>query len=392
LRLRITNFRKEKILSHPEELKRLNEEIASHMGHLNKSLITVLSLYAFGMVMLRHCGQTQIATFLSGLCECKYGNMKQRLRELTYETQAKCGSQRCQLEVRGCFAPLLGWVLSCMDTSYKHVVLAFDATYLGDRFIILAVSVMVSGTAIPVAWHIQNASQKGKWNPIWKQLFTDLSPAIPSDWQVFVLSDSGLYSKPLFNYLVKKKWSVMMRINGGQGLFRPLGRCKWLPLRRLVKRGMSPRTHSGHCFKGNPLRCQLIVQWEQQYKSPCLIVTNLPTSKIQPNIYAIRYWIECGFKDFKRGLFHWEQTKMTCPKRAERLWLVMSIAMLWLTVIGDTALATPRWQSLVQTRPNLRTLSAPVLGWIDMLLALLQQRPIQHGTLKPYPWLPVPNT
>ncbi len=379
-------------MSHPEELKRLSEEIARHMSHLNKSLITVLSLYVFGMVMLRHCGQTQIATFLSGLCESKYGNMKQRLRELSYESEAKCGFQRRELEVRGCFAALLRWVLCCMNPSHKQMVLAFDATYLGDRFIILAVSVVVSGTAIPVAWHIRRATQKGEWNPIWKQLFTDLSCVIPTDWQVFVLSDSGLYSKPLFNYLAKKKWSVMMRINGGQGLFRPLGRCQWLPLSRLVKRGMTPRILSGHCFKGHPLRCQLILQWEQPYQSPCLIVTNLPASQIQQNVYAIRYWVECGFKDFKRGLFHWEQTKMTCPKRAERLWLVMSIAMLWLTVIGDTALTTPRWQHFVQARPNLRTLSAPVLGWIDLLLALIQHRPIQHGTLQSYPWLPVPDT
>lgn len=379
-------------MSHPEELKRLSGEIASHMTHLTKSQLNVLSLYVFGMVMLRHCGQTQIATFLSGLCECKYGNMKQRLRELTYESRAKCGSQRKELEVRSCFTPLLRWVLSCMDTSQKQVVLAFDATYLGDRFIILAVSVVVSGTAIPVAWHIQTATQKGKWNPIWKQLFTDISPAIPKDWQVFVLSDSGLYSKPLFNFLAKKKWSVMMRITGGQGLFRPLGRSKWIPLRQLVKRGMSPHTLSGDCFKGNPIRCQLILQWESQSESPCLIVTNLLVTQIQHNAYTLRYWIECGFKDFKRGLFHWEQTKMTCPKRAERLWLVMSVAMLWLTRIGDTARTTNRWQSLRQAHPNLRTLSAPVLGWIDMLLALIQQRPVQHRTLRPYPWTLVPDT
>jgi hypothetical protein len=390
--LRNTNFRKERILSHPEELDRLNEEITSHMGHLNKSFIKVLSLYAFGMIMLRHCGQTQIAVFLSGLCECKYGNMKQRLRELTYEAPAKCGSQRRELEVSSCFTPLLSWVLSCMNTSHKQVVLAFDATYLSDRFIILAISVVVCGTAIPVAWHIRKATDKGEWNPIWKQLFGDLSPAIPSGWQVFVLSDSGLYSKPLFNYLAEKKWSVMMRISGGQGLFRPLGRGKWLPLHRLVKRGMTPRTLSGHCFKGNPLRCQLILQWEDQYESPCLIVTNLPTDKIQHNTYTIRYWIECGFKDFKRGLFHWEQTKMTCPKRAERLWLVMSISLFWLTTIGDTALASHHWYSLAQARPDSRILSAPVLGWIELILSLLQQRPIQHGQLQLYPWLPLPDT
>lgn len=379
-------------MSHPEELKRLSEEIASHMTHLSKSYSTVLSLYVFGLVMLRHSGQAQIATFLSGLCQCKYGSMKQRLRELTYETQAKRGSQRRELKVSECFAPLLRWVLSLMNGEDQQIVLAIDATTLRNRFIVLAVSVVVSGTAIPVAWHIQGSNQKGAWNPIWMRLLTALRPAIPSDYQVFVLSDSGLYSKDLFNFIDTLGWHTMMRLHGKQGLFRPAGRHKWLPLPRLVRRGMMPAILCGDCFKANPLRCRLILQWESQYEHPCLIVTNLPLSQIQHNIYTIRYWIECGFKDFKRGLFHWEHTKMTCPKRAERLWLVMSIALLWLTAIGDSALSSPQWRSLVQARSDARILSAPVLGWIELLLSLFDKRPLHFGLLTPYPWLPIPET
>jgi hypothetical protein len=61
------------------------------------------------------------------------------------------------------------------------------------------------------------------------------------------------------------------------------------------------------------------VQWHPPYAQPCLIVTNLPAACIQPQVYTLRYWIECGFKDIKRGFFHWEQTKMTSPARVQRL-------------------------------------------------------------------------
>src|SRR5437660_12556346 len=40
----------------------------------------------------------------------------------------------------------------------------------------------------------------------------------------------------------------------------------------------------------------------------------------------MRAWIECGFKDWKRGGWDWQQTKMTDPARASRLWLVMAVA------------------------------------------------------------------
>jgi hypothetical protein len=379
-------------MSHPEELKRLNAEMASHLPHLSKSMLYVLALYVLGMVITRHCGQTQIATMLSGLVRCQFGTMKQRLREFTYAAQHKRGDKRCTVEVERCFAPLLGWVLSKFAGDQQQVVLALDATYLKDRFVILAVSVVVAGGAIPVAWHIQKGDQVGAWNPIWLALLAQLRPGVPPGWTVFVLTDSGLYSKTLYRKLDKTcKWRVLMRIAGSQGLFKARGTRRWRPLRELTQRGMKPLVVPGQCFKGKPLTCTLIVQWAADYDQPCLIVTNLPPQNVQPNVYGIRYWIECGFKDIKRGLFHWEQTKMTCPQRAERLWLVISIALLWLTALGDAASNLPHWTGLRHARSQKRILSTPVLGWIDFILTLLKGRPLTYGHFNPYPWLPLPE-
>ena len=341
---------------------------------------------------MRHCGQTQIATFLSGLMDCQFGSMKQRLREFTYEAEAKCGKKRHEVDVKSCFAPLLGWVLAKFKGDQRQVVLALDATYLTDRFVILAISVVVAGCAIPVAWHIQKIDAKGEWNPIWLALLQQIQPAIPSGWMVFVLTDSGLYSKTLFCNLSKSfKWQVFMRISGTQGLFKAKGKRCWIPIRDYVSKGMAPVSVEGICFKGKPITCTLIAQWEDGYDSPCLIVTNLRPHQVQHNIYSTRYWIECGFKDVKRGVFHWEQTKMTCPQRAERLWLVISIALLWLTSLGQAAAQQPHWQSLRQARPQAPLLSAPALGWIDLILSILKGVPLSFGYLNPYPWSHLPD-
>ena len=378
-------------MPHPEELKRLNAEIASHLGHLGKCCIYVLSMYVLGMVIVRHCGQTQIAALLSQLMGCEFGTMKQRLRELTYEASAKSGEKRHEVDVKSCFAPLLRWVLSKFRVEHKQVVLALDATYLVDRFIILAVSVVVSGSAIPVAWHIEEANQKGEWNPIWKALLDRLAPAIPTDWSVFVLTDSGLYSKTLYVHLTQElKWQALMRIEGSQGVFKPKGRRRWSPIRHSMHRNMQPLIMSGTCFIAHPIDCTLVIQWETPYDTPCVLVTNLAPEQVNLNVYGIRYWIECSFKDIKRGLFHWEQTKMTCPQRAERLWLVITIALLWLSALGDAAATLPRWHSLHRARPTCPILSAPILGWIDLILALLHHHPIPYGHFNPYPWLTDP--
>ncbi|GAB5494029.1 MAG: hypothetical protein Phog2KO_42440 [Phototrophicaceae bacterium] len=342
--------------------------------------------------MMQHCGQSRIAGFLSVLTGKSFGTMKQRLRELTYESEGKRGQKRQELNVKASFAPLLAWVISKFGGEHREVVLAIDATYLKDRFVILAVSVVVSGCAIPVAWHIQKGDCKGEWNPIWSNLLKTLKVAIPADWRVFVLSDSGLYSKKLFRLLSQDiQWATFMRIGWSQGLFQVKGKTEWLPIRDFVSKGMRPLVLEGRCFKGNPIDCTLILQWDEAYDQPCVLVSNLAPEQVQHNVYGVRYWIECGFKDVKRGFFHWEQTKMTCPQRAERLWLVISIALLWLTAVGDAASDMPHWQSLQQARPNQRILSAPLLGWIDIIISILKAQPLSYGYLNPYPWLPIPE-
>ena len=361
------------------------------MPHSNQCTLRVLSLYVFGMVMLQHCGQVRIAVFLSGLLETPFPNIKRRLRELTYDSDAKSGSQRQTLDVTKCFARLLTWILSRFEGDQRQLVLAFDATHLTDRFTILSVSVVVSGSAIPVAWHIRRSDEKGEWNPIWQELFNTLAGAIPAKWTVFVLSDSGLYSKTLFHDLSSRpNWHVFMRIEATQGLFQQNATSHWQPLHAIASRGMSPLIYQGDCFKGHPIACTLIVQWEAEYETPCLIVTDLPPNAIHHNIYCLRYWIEAGFKDVKRGFFHWEHTKMQCPKRAERLWLVISIALLWLLLRGHTTMDDPVWESFYAERPDARILSIPLMGYIQLLVQMLKGSPIPEGTLKPYIWIPLP--
>lgn len=372
-------------MPHQEELKRLNAEVSSHLGHLNKSFVQVLSLYVFGMSMVKHCGQNQIAAFLVGLLGGKVGSMKQRLRELNYESGAKRGQKRQELVVKSCFAPLLAWVLAKFQSGSRELVLAADVTYLKDRFCILAVSVVVAKTAIPVAWHIQAAQAKGAWNPIWFELFRLLENAIPAHWHVTILTDAGLYSKPFFQALAKRRhWQPMMRITAG-GLFQAKGTKTWQALSQMVFRGMQPVCMEGHCFKGKALFATLILRWDLDYEQPCLVLTNIVPQAVVHFVYALRYWIELGFKDIKRGFLHWEHSKMTCPQRAERLWLVMSISLLWLTSLGEVAADLPEWEAFVVSHKGTQ-LARPLLGWLLLFTALLKQQVLPSGYFKPYPW------
>ncbi|MEM7133975.1 MAG: hypothetical protein AAF702_47215 [Chloroflexota bacterium] len=48
--------------------------------------------------------------------------------------------------------PLVTWVLSWWSSDEKRLALATDASSLGKRFVVLAISIVYRGCAIPVAW------------------------------------------------------------------------------------------------------------------------------------------------------------------------------------------------------------------------------------------------
>jgi hypothetical protein len=94
----------------------------------------------------------------------------QRLREWYLDAGQKSGNKRRELEVSTCFAPRLRWVLRLWRSDKRQLALVIDATSLGNRWTILAISVVLSGCAIPVAWKVLPAEQPGSWRPYWEGL------------------------------------------------------------------------------------------------------------------------------------------------------------------------------------------------------------------------------
>ena len=228
----------------PEALSQWFAEVSTHMPQLSKRQAMGLALYSFGIALTGRCGISSIVCFLSVLLGERENTLRQRLREVTYEAEAKRGAQRREIEVERCFKPLLKWIVSRWSKGEKRIALAMDASNLGERFTVLAISVMYRGCALPVAWVILPGGQKGSWLPHWKRLLRCVRGAVPEDWLVVVLTDRGLYSKTLYRAIQRNGWHPMMRIKE-QGTFRPEGRARFRSLAAVL-----PRRHTiwyGRC-------------------------------------------------------------------------------------------------------------------------------------------------
>jgi hypothetical protein len=349
------------------------------------------------MVLARSCALTAVSLFLAKGLERKPNTVRQQLREWCYEANAKRGKPRQELAVESCFAPLLGWVLSWWEG--HQVAIAVDATTLGQRFVVLVVSVVYRGCAIPVAWTVLPATEKHAWRREWLRMLRQVRAVVPRRYFVIVLADRGLYARWLFQRIVRLGWHPLLRINTG-GTFRPAQSAHYQPLRELGSQPGTQWVGAGTAFQGprRRLNCTLLARWDEGYGDPWLLLTDLAPSAGEACWYGLRAWIEQGFKMTKRGGWQWQRTRMSDPHRAARLWLAVAVATLWLLSVGGMAEDTLPESTLLplmdvdgpasrpRPAPQLRLVSVFRQGWITILVALLNQRHLPHGRFVPEPW------
>lgn len=310
--------------------------IFKQMPHLSKPQALVLGMWSFAIAMTHFCGLSTVSVFLAEILEQPENTVRERLRQWYLDGGEKKGRKRGQIDVEQSFVPLLNWILSWWSSEEKSLVFAADASTLGQRFTILVISLVYRGCGIPVAWKIVRATEKGSWKPYWLELLDNLKDGLSEDWWVIVTTDRGLYAPWLYQAIQELGWHPFMRINH-QGSYQSAQISTWTPLSALITEVGQSWSGRVNCFKTNTLSCTLLAQWDEGYADPWLIITDLSPQQAKICWYGMRSWIECLFKDMKRGGFGWHHTKMTDPKRAERLWLAIAVATLYLVSIGGQA-------------------------------------------------------
>lgn len=154
--------------THPG-ITKMQEEIRQWLPGLSLSQGRVIAERVDAMLMVDGCGLTCICSVLSRLTGQSMNTLRQRLREIYDEKQAKAGvkkrhQKRPDVVVEEHFADLLQGVLSRWQGP-QILVLALDASTLTDRFAVLSISVVTRGGGIRVAWTILPSKQEGQWQP-----------------------------------------------------------------------------------------------------------------------------------------------------------------------------------------------------------------------------------
>jgi len=125
----------------------------------------------------------------------------------------------------------------------------------------------------------------------------------------------------------------------------------------------------------------LLAIWEQQYKEPLYLVTNLSDLDAAAKLYKKRAHIETFFSDQKSRGFNIHKSHLSEPQRLSRLMIASCLAYLWLVYLGVCALQE-EWRRLLHRRTRC-DLSLFRLGLGLLARALEDQLPIPEGFLVP---------
>ncbi len=167
--------------------------ISQRFPNLSLPQINGLATWSFGMVITRSSSLSKVSTIIAKINQEKENTVRQRLKEWYKEDTAKAKNvnKRVSLDVKQCFPFLLAWIVALLPQTNEELLMALDATNIGQQFTVLSINLLYRGSAIPVAWKIVKGTEKGSWKPYWHELLISLKDIIPINWKVIVATEVG---------------------------------------------------------------------------------------------------------------------------------------------------------------------------------------------------------
>jgi hypothetical protein len=345
---------------HLETVYRFRTILEQRFSHLSRRQAVGLSVACLGLITAQHCRLSAIAEALPEVGRAE--TVKQRVKRWLKNDRLDL-DRLCEAWMR--------WVWAAWNG--PRPVLLVDETKLGDRLGVMMVSVAYAKRAIPLIWRCYRANdadaypRQGQVLLVYGLLAKVLS-TLPDEMRPLVQLDRGLaHSSAMLRALNALKVDYLVRVKQTARFTTHAGKSQLLT--QVVQRGQQGCLHGTLFGRDHAVKGSLYWVWEAGQAQAWCLFTNVPT--VCGRQYALRWWQEESFKDLKSGGWQWQASHLRCPKRMERLLLVMALAYGWMLCLGQHWRALPpEQQSPVSPRDGGHRFSLFRLGlrWYRYLL------------------------
>jgi hypothetical protein len=266
-----------------------------------------------------------------------------------------------QVRVQVLYAPLVQAALTAWSPSGR-VYVALDGSVLhGSPFVLIRVSLIYRGRAIPLAWRVLRHASATVGYTDYVGVLDQAAACLPSGLKVIFLADRGFVHQELFQWLRRQQWHYRVRLTADTLIHFPDRRV--VPVGQLVPpKGAAHFYHRVHLLGVAFGPCHLaLAQLDEPNQDPWLLVSDDFTDLTTFDEYGLRFDLEENFLDDKSNGFQVEASRLDTPAALERLFLVLAIATLHFTSVGVgvVRLKLRRW---VDTHWD-RGMSYLKIGW-----------------------------
>jgi hypothetical protein len=253
--------------------------------------------------------------------------------------------------------------------------LILDTTTVAGRLVILRVSLVYRGRAIPLVWQVYERKSVSLPLKLYREVLGHVRTLLPPGVTVVLLGDRGFRGEALMRWCRSPHigWHFRLRLKANQRITLADGDT-WL-LRELgLKPGMKGFLHDVSLGGRRYGPIHLALAWSEKPKSDAwYIASDEPTDEETLVQYGWRMDIEEELLDDKSGGFQLEDTQLEDAESISRLLLVMSVAYLHLVSLGTFVVAHG-------LRPDVdghwvRGLSYFQIGWRWLRRSLYLDRP-----------------
>jgi hypothetical protein len=328
------------------------------LGHLHGHQLNGLAVASFAMVHSQNSQLSRLAWMTPG--EARVPSSERRWQRLVANKR---------LDVQGAAE---AWAKANLP-QVGEITLCIDETPKANDLRAMKVSWIVRGRSLPLLWRCYRPDALPMpQNELVLDLLERTAGILPTSVHPTLLADRGLSWPQVVDSCTTHGWSFILRLQGQTCVQFDDGRVR--PIAALAPQRGACWQGSARVFKkAGWRRTNVVAWWPEDSDEPWLLISDHPPKRALCRWYRRRMRQEQSFRDEKSHGFRWNESRVRKPAHAERLLLIMALAMTWLISIGLRLIRAGQRSEL--ERPDRRTLSVFQLALRHLQRCLLEGRP-----------------
>lgn len=222
-----------------------------------------------------------------------------------------------------------------ISLAHNPLVLAMDGSEAGRGCLVLMISVIYDGRALPLAWIVVKGSKGHFPEEAHIELLKQVHTIVPENSTVIFLGDGEFDGTELqataedfgWQYVLRTSKNTQLYIEGERISFEELG------IERGERIGYTDALFTLKAY--GPVL--VIATWDKKCKEPIFLVSNMQLIDEACYWYKKRYRIETFFSDEKTRGFHLDKSHISAPVRLSRLLIAACLAYIWIIFLGGLA-------------------------------------------------------